>query len=280
MTCTNPRSRLRPLLVTGLLSVLACGGDDETGAVSVRYTLGAANSCATLDVQRVRVDVGTGAGAESAEDDCDPSQPIIIDGLEAGNYPMLVTAVDSMGFTVMDNQSAPTTDDKVEIVGGSSRDIEAQLAATPATIRVRWIVSVDGQPAQCTFVMPQAFEVIAYQNSGTSVLLTHQFECAQPPGFIPVPDANRVVNGQNLDAVTVRMLDENNAELERVVFEFEPPGPGRVIDLDVRCNEANGTVTCEGESAVGGGDGGNTGEPTGGVDPSEGDSTSAGDTSG
>jgi hypothetical protein len=261
MTCTTvTRSRLRPLFAPVLLATLACGSDDPTGSISVRYSVGAANDCSILDIQRVRVDIG--AGTESAEADCDPSQPIILDGINAGNYPLLVSGIDSMGITVMDNVDMPTDDDNVEIVGGSSREIDVSLAATPATIRARWVINVDGFPQQCEFVLPKTFEVIAYQNSGTSVLLSHQFECAQN-GFAAVPDPDRQIDGQDLDAVAIRLLDENDDELTRVTFEFDAPGPGRTVDLELVCEEADGMVTCTGNSSVGGSSG-NTTDPTGG----------------
>lgn len=274
MTCTTaPNSRLLSLASIAAIGLvgLACGGDDPTGSISVRYSIGAANDCSTLDVQRVAVDIG--AGSESAEVDCDPSQPIILDGINAGNYPLLVTAIDSMGIRVMDNVDMPTDDDTVEIVGGSSREVDVSLAATPATIRARWVINVDGFPQQCEFVLPKTFEVVAYQNSGTSVLLSHNFECAQN-GYATVPDPERQIDGQDLDAVTIRLLDENDEELTRVAFEFDAPGPGRTVDLDLVCEEANGTVTCTGMSSVGEG-GGDTSEPTSGGDPTGG----AGDSS-
>lgn len=273
MTCTTaPNSRL-PLAALALTFVgLACGGDDPTGAISVRYALGATNMCEGLDIQRVRVNVGD--GTESAEQDCDPNQPIVIDSINAGNYPLLVTAIDGAGITVMDNLGAPEDDDTVEVVGGSSREVDAMLSATPASIGVKWFNSLDGEPAECQFVVTKTFQVIAYESNGNSQLLSHDFDCVKPPGFAIVPDPTREINGQDLDTIQVRLLDEDDSQLTSVTFEFDPPGPGRQVEITLNCNEVNGEVTCTGESSVGEG-GGDTNEPTSGGDPTGG----AGDSS-
>lgn len=277
MTCTTvTRLRLRSLSASLLLAALACGGDDPTGSVSVSYSIGASNNCATLDVQRIHVDIGE--GEKSTEADCDPSQPIIIDGINAGNYPLLVTAIDSMGITVMDNLDAPEDDDNVEVVGGSSREVDVALAATPATIGLKWLLTLDGEAGlDCqTILATKALQVVAYENSGTSVLLTHDFDCKKEvPGFAQVDDPDRDINGQNLDAVKVRLLDDSNAELTSETFEFASPGPGRAVEITITCDESSAThaVTCTGETNIGGGSGTTdaTGEdPTGGLDSSSG----------
>lgn len=244
---SNPRHLLRPLFVAAAL-LLACGDDPQSGTISVRYSVGAANDCSALDIQTVRVDVGT--GTESADAPCDPDSPIIIDGIKAGNYPLLVTAVDGEGYTVMDNLDEPSEDDNVEVVGGAARDVDVMLATTPATVRARWVILEDNFPKQCSFALPKTFEVITYENGGNSVLLSHQFECEQN-GYATVPDPMREINGQDLDFVTIRMLDEEGAELARVPFAFEPPGPGRTVDFDITCTEADGELTCTGTSSVG-----------------------------
>lgn len=270
---SNPRHLLRPLFVAAALLV-ACGDDPQSGTISVHYSIGATNDCSVLDIQTVRVDVGT--GTESADAPCDPANPIIIDGIKAGNYPLLVTAVDSEGFVVMDNLDDPAEDDNVEVVGGAARDVDVMLASTPATIRARWVILEDNFPKQCSFALAKTFEVIAYENGGTGVLLTHQFECEQN-GYATVPDEMRQINGQDLDAVTVRVLDASDVELARVPFTFEPPGPGRTVDFDITCTEADGEVTCTGTSSIGEPAPMDTGgDPTGdtGVDPSAGDSSS------
>lgn len=244
---SNPRHLLRPLFVAAALLV-ACGDDPQSGTITVRYTVGAANNCATLDIQTVKVDIG--GGTETAEAPCDPTSPIILDGVKAGNYPLIVSAIDGEGYTVMDNLDEPTDDDDVEVVGGASREIEAMLATTPATIRARWVILEDNFPKQCSFAASKSFEVIAYENEGNSVLLSHEFECEQN-GYATVPDEMRQINGQDLDFVTIRALDAEGAELARVPFSFEPPGPGRTVDFDITCTEAAGELTCTGTSSVG-----------------------------
>lgn len=277
MTCTNvPKSRIRSLTVLSILGVLACGNEDPDGTVTVRYSLGVANMCETLGVQTVRVDIGD--GTETAEDDCDPNSAIVMDSVKAGNYPLLVTGIDSMGITVMDNIDQPTEDDTVEVVGGSSREVEASLAATPAKIGVKLNKFLNGDPAECSFLTTASFQVTAYQNGGTSVLLSETFECTQPPGFAPMIDENRDLDGQDLDAIAVRLLDDGGDELTEVTFEFDPPGPGRVVELTLNCDEVAGAVTCEGTSNVSGGT--DTTEPTTGPEPTGGPESTGGDSSG
>jgi hypothetical protein len=277
MTCTNaPKSRIRSLFAVAMLATLACGNEDPDGTLTVNYTLGLSNNCATLDVQRISVVLGDGSYSEEA--DCDPSSPIVLDSVKAGNYPMRVNAIDSMGFIVMDNLDDPSDDDNAEVVGGGSREVDAQLTTTPAEIGVKWINTFEGEPAECSFLSTVTFQVTAYENEGT--LLSHDFDCVKPPGFAAVPDEERTIDGLGLDGVRIRLLDDGGDELEEVIFEFLPPGPGRTVELTITCDEvSDGTVTCVGESVVGGGT--DTADPpTTGDEPTGGPESTGGDTSG
>ncbi len=247
---TYTTSRLRPLFASAMLAILACGGDTPSGIISVRYSIGATDDCAPLDIMTVRAEVGN--DVQSAQADCDPSQPLVLDGIDAGNYPLLVTAIDSMGFIVMDNIGGLEDDDTVEVVGGSSREVDASLATTPATIGLKWILTVDGEGAECQFLATKTLRVTAFQNDGNTQMLTHDFDCVKPPGFAYVPDPNRVIDGQGLDTVQIRLFDDSDDELATAVEgPFEPPGPGRAVEITITCDEVNGMVTCTSESNIG-----------------------------
>lgn len=280
MTCPVPRASVhsrRPLAALCLLGVLACGKDDESGSINVNYTLGAANMCETLGVLTVQADVGMGKAMESV--DCDPSQPIVVAGLKAGHYALLVQAIDAEGFAVMDNQGDEDSLD-VSVVGGASKDVNAELTATPAIVRLKATPLYEGQPAQCTFadLKLATFRVATYQNSGTNELLTYDFGCDLDPGYNVVPDEDRQINGQNLDSVSIIALDDAGDELDRLTFMFEPPGPGRTVDFDVTCDQVGEEVTCTGTQTVGGGGGGGTdgGSSDGGGSSSGGAGSSSG----
>jgi len=275
MTCTNvPKSRIRSLTVLTILGVLACGNEDPDGSVTINYQLGLSNMCASLDVQTIRVDIGD--GSETKEAPCDPSQGIELEDVKAGNYDLRVTGIDSEGITVMDNLDTPTSDDSVEIVGGSSRDVDVSLSATPATVGVKWLNTFEGEPAECAFLITSKFEVTTYADDAP--VLSHEFDCVKPPGFAIVPDENREVNGQQLDGVRVRLLDDGGDVLTQAVSEFEPPGPGRTVELTLNCDEEDGVVMCEISMNVSGGT--DTTEPTSGPEPTGGPESTGGDSSG
>lgn len=270
MTCTNvPKSRIRSLTVLLILGVLACGNEDPDGSVTINYQLGLSNMCASLDVQTIRVDIGE--GVESKEAPCDPSEGIELEDVKAGNYDLRVFGIDSEGITVMDNLDTPTSDDSIEVVGGSSREVDVSLSATPASVAAKWLMTFDSEPTECSFLVTKTFEVTTYADDAP--VLSHEFDCVKPPGFILVPDEERAINGQQLDGVRVRLLDDGGTLLTQVVSEFEPPGPGRTVELTLNCDEVDEMVTCEITTTVSG-----STDPT--AEPTSGGESTAGDTSG
>lgn len=277
MTCTNSLRSLAALslLAPSLFGVVACGNEDPDGSITINYQLGLSNMCETLDVQTIRVDIGE--GKETKEAPCDPNEGIEIDDVKAGSYALRVTGIDSQGITVMDNLDAPTSDDSVEIVGGSDREQDVSLSATPASVGVKWLMTFDGEPTECSFLVTKTFEVTTYADQAP--VLSHNFDCVKPPGFVFVPDEERQISGQQLDGVRVRLLDDGDAMLTQVVSEFEPPGPGRTVELTLNCDEVNEMVTCEITTEVSGSTD-PTAEPTTGPEPTSGGDSTAGDTSG
>ncbi|MBK8718499.1 MAG: hypothetical protein IPN32_27785 [Deltaproteobacteria bacterium] len=245
VTASTPR-RLHKAALLCAFAVLACGKDEESGTVTINYTLGAANMCETLGVVTVEADIGAGKATES--NPCDPSNPLVVDGLKAGHYAVLVQGFDAEGIAVMDNQGDEDST-SVEVVGGASKEVNASLTATPAIVRLRASPTFDGQPAMCTFAQLKlaGYQVVAYQNSGTNQLLSHDFDCDLDPGYNPVPDPDR---------------------------------------QDIVCDQVGEEVTCTGTQTVGGGGGGGTdgsGGPSsesGAADSSSGAADSGSSTSG
>jgi hypothetical protein len=224
-----------------------CANEEESGNLNVTYVLGSGVACDALDIETVKVTLGNNSETESAP--CNPDAPIVLTSVKAGTQKIQVEAIDSEGFVVMDNVAAPTSDDKVEVLGGSSTDFEVQLSATPARIAFDWILSIDSVPDSCNLVAPQFFDVTAFENTGSATLLTHQFGCELPEaGFNVVPDPDRDINGADLDAVRVVVRDADMQELDTLNYAFDPPGPGRQLNFLISCNDTNAGTECTLES--------------------------------
>lgn len=271
--------RSLPLALFAVSITVGCGDDPQSGNLSVSYTLGFANSCTAfaVPIDTVRVTVGNQIASASAP--CDPSEPIELSGVKAGTHDLLVEAIDAENYVVMDNIAAPQEDDRVEVHGGSSTNVDADLAATPAKLRFRWALlnAADNFPLMCGQSNAAIFQVNAYENGGTGLLFgPHEFECQPDPdltdsdGFSPVPDPDRQINGSDLDAVSVEIQNMAGTMIDTVPFMFDPPGPGRTLDFTLTCVGASGgDPDCDGTVNVPEG----TGEGTatdGGVDTGSG----------
>ncbi|MBC8067953.1 MAG: hypothetical protein IAG13_06425 [Deltaproteobacteria bacterium] len=224
-----------------------CADEEQSGNLNVTYVLGSGVACDALDIETVKVTLGNDSEVESAP--CNPDSPIVMTSVKAGTQNIKVEAIDSEGFVVMDNVAPPTSDDKVEVLGGSSTDFEVQLSATPATIAFDWVLSIDDVPDSCNLVAPQIFDITAFENSGSATLLTHQFGCELPePSFNPVPDPDRDINGADLDAVRVVVRDADGGMLDTLNYPFDPPGPGRQLNFRINCNDTSAGTECTVES--------------------------------
>lgn len=251
-------------LAATTLTLAACNTGPTTGSLVVNYKLGLGSACAQFGVDRVLVDL---EGDEYEEDAaCDPDEPIVIDGIAAGNYDVLVQGLDVEGIAVMDNVASPTTDDKVEIVGGSERSLDVRLGSTPASVQVRWQKFVEGEFAECAFVETKFFEVTAF-HGGTPFFEPHEFPCSVPPGYQTLPDPDRAIDGTTLDGVLVRVLDESHQQIgdDLVFMDFTPPGPGRSVKIDIACDGPATAPVCEiVDMSVGSDTGADTGVTTAG----------------
>ncbi len=270
-----------PLLALSIAS--GCADDPQSGNLSVNYQLGAANNCMVFDVpiEEIRVSIGNGEATETAP--CNPDEPVVLNGVKAGTKDILVEAIDAENFVVMDNQAPPESDDRVEVHGGSSTEIDVNLSATPAVLQFRWVISVDMFPSMCNQVPTKTFEISAFENGGSGLLFgPFDFDCELPePSYNAVPDPDRDINGSDLDYVTVEIQDAGGAEIDTVSFTFDPPGPGRVLSFDITCDASSDPASCMGSVMLPPGTGTSaTDGGTGDVDSSSGGADSTGSSSG
>lgn len=287
----KPTTLVRPaLLLLGLLTI-ACGKDEESGSLTVEYELGPGLGCsdAALDigglgaVDTIRVTLTRGDNEVSEEAPCLQGDTILIGSAPAGNYEMLVEGLDAVGDTVMDNLKLPATDEKVEVIGGSSQNVTANLAPTPAQIRVALkIETSDGFGLQCMEAVPQFFEVTAYR--GSTPMLSHTIDyCAALSGYQPLPDPDREIEGALLNAVKIKVYDQSMGELvDLPPLQLSPPGAGKLVDVLIHCVDDD---PCEAEltmvgSGGGGGDGSGGGSGGGDAPADDGGSASGGDSTG
>jgi hypothetical protein len=268
---TSASFSIRIALAVTALSATACNNDPATGSLSVAYRLGPGLACDSVDPPIANVRITLDGDKYDEEEACDPDAPIVFTGVAAGNYDVLAEGIDAEGVTVMDNVAGLSADDKVEVVGGSDKEHNVTLADTPAQVQVRWTTFVDGQFAQCAFATSKYFEVTAFHGANP-FFDAYRFDCEVPPGYQALPDPMREIDGKTLSAVVIRVLDENQDPIgdEMLFDDFDPPGPGRAVKIDITCDGPDGETECTGE--VVGIDAADTGADTG--------STEGGDTTG
>jgi hypothetical protein len=281
----KPSILLRPLVLLGLFTT-ACGNDEESGSLTVEYELGPGLGCAdaSLDigglgeVQTIRVTLTRGDNEITEEAPCLEGDTILVASASAGNYDMLVEGLDAVGDTVMDNLKLPMTDEKVEVIGGTSQNVTANLAPTPAEIQVRLNILKDGVAEQCQFSDVQFFDVTAFR--GSTPMLMHQIDyCMTPSGYQPIPDPDREIEGALLNSIKIDVLDMAQAEVADLSpLQFSPPGAGKLVQMTITCDGTD----CEGAldmvGSGGGADGGSGGDGTPSDDGSA--TTSGGDSTG
>lgn len=267
------RPTLARLCTTTLFAALAlgvtgCADEDQSGTLTVEYQFGAADrSCAEEGVTDVRISL---SGTEFAHESCD-DEPITLPSVPAKGYSVLVEGIDAEGTTIRDNLGSPATDENVEVLGGSSQTIEVRMTPTPATLRMRFIVlDDDGAPYPPAATVPiKSFDVVAYRNGGSLDLLSHSFVYAQLMSTtVDVPDPDRDLVGDDLDYVTLDVIDQQNAQAAQLSWDIDPPpGAGRIVEIVVTCHGTD----CSGELEVIGG---------GSIDPTAGTGTGGAETGG
>lgn len=247
----SPRPRSQTLTATlalvGCAAALAgCAPDKGPGSLTVSYMLGNNKTCAELGIDRLEVQVFQGTVEEPTNEYgdtmlCQDDAEILIDTIEPGIYSFAMYGYDEDGVAVLDNFDQPTSERQVEIFEAAESSIEAELTARPAQLEVRWRLGVDGF-ASCDGVGIDAFEIVAYQVDGSSVLLEAELDCEltgdETTGYRLIPDPERELNGTLFGEVGVQAVDAaGNSVGAPAAFTFEPPGPGYTIQLAIECTD-------------------------------------------
>jgi hypothetical protein len=239
-TAPTLRLALSTCMLATVLSSAGCKDDTETGSLTVDYQLGkASNTCESESVDTVRATLG--------DDDYDEDSPcgsdVMFSGIPAGNYSLLVEAIDSDGFAVMDNVDDDDTQ-QVEVLGGSSRDVEAQLAAAPARLYIRWSLMVDNFQADCDDVTTKNFDVEVWDDLD-NLLLNDTLDCDEEKdedrgeGYSRIKDPDRDIQGGSVVELDVQPQTAGGDPIgdDPVVFTFEPPGRGRELSFTLNCED-------------------------------------------
>ncbi len=288
--------RLTPRLGRGIAAlglaaplVVACNNDPESGNVTITYSFAPGVDCDSEAVEEVRVQIGE-PNIES--DACDNGGgEIVLSGVNAGNYDLFVFGIDGDMDVVLDNLGGSDPTDRIEVVGGSTKDVDIVLGLAPARLEVRMAVLNDGFPAQCSSdaITVKGVRAEAWDFGSSDMLKSHDFDLCDFDGFLPVPDEEREINGRRFDGVVMQPLDgSGNPVGDALELSFgSAVGAGKLAQVDVSCD--NDVCTAE---VLGGDPGPATGDPSdSGDDPTGGDSanptsgtgddtTSGGDTTG
>lgn len=271
----------RGLAALGLLALAACNNDPQSGSLTINYSFAPGVSC-TEDqetIQDIRVEVGAEGMAGSEVAACDNAGgELVLTGVAAGSYDLFVLGIDTEDDVVLDNLGGQMTDDRVEIIGGESKVVDARLGLVPARLEVGLVVNNDGFPAQCssTEIMVKGVRAEAWDFDSADLLKSHDFDLCDFDGFEAVPDDERVINGRRFDGVVIQPIDASgNAVGPELDFEFSGPvGAGKRARVSVECEGD----TCD-VQLLEGDPGNTTSNPTTGDESSSG-GDSSGDTGG
>jgi hypothetical protein len=232
-----PPSFCRPLYLFCLTAaVAACGDGEQSGTLNVTYRFGPGGSCENLGIQDVRVVVGNDVATEEAPcDDDDPT--VVVSSVSAGVRDVLVEGLSIVGsdeFRVADNFGNAADDERVEVLGGASKDFAVTLTPTPATLEFIWEVRTpdNGPIPRCQDAAVDSFQVTAYE--GASDILSYDFIYCDSAGIDPLPDEERRIKGTDVDGVIVTPI-AGSLNFDPIEFVFDPPGPGRTVRMSIRC---------------------------------------------
>ncbi len=270
-----------------LSALSACNNDPESGGLTINYTFATGVSC-TEDQENVLIveaNVGEGGASGSQTGTCDNAGgDLVLAGVPAGAYDLIVRGLDDEGDAVLDNLGDELMgDDRVEIIGGDSKTVDVVLGLAPARLEVRFQVTIDDFGVQCTseMITIKGLRVQAFDNLNAELLKTHDFDLCDFDGYLPVPDEDREISGRRFDTVVVQPIDGSGSPVG-AQLELDlggPIGAGKLAQIDISCEDTD--LSCNGQ--VLGGDVGMTsatGDPTGGDptgDPTGGDTTDGGD---
>jgi hypothetical protein len=241
----HSRTAVSLLSLTVAFGCLACAPDKGPGSLVIDYTLGNNKLCAEIGVERIEMTVYQGTLEEPTveyEDMllCDDNGESVIGDIEPGVYSIAAVGYDANDVAIFDNLGQPATERALEIFEAAETNIEAELTARPAELRIAWRLG-DGGFANCAGVMIDRFEITTYEMGGGTVLLESVMDCelgGDSMGFRLVEDPERILNGTRLGEVGIQALDASgNVVGSPALFVFMPPGSGYGVELRIECTE-------------------------------------------
>lgn len=227
----------------------SCEDPEPYGSLTVQYRFaGITRTCLDADVQDVTVTLD-GDYTETAP--CDLVSGITLPSVPARTYAMLkVEGINASGITVLDNLGPPATDETVEVLEDTTQTIPVELSPTPAQLRFSFnVLSENGFPyAPQEMPAIYGFVVDTLRNSGTQPLLSHEFVYSTLTSVqnVPVPDPSRIIHGDDIDALTVDIIAQDQTVVDVLEFQFVPPGPGRTIAVQIQCQGQSCTGSVSG----------------------------------
>ncbi len=242
----RPHRRLLVMLLLAANTLYpGCANDDDaTGTLTINYTLGSGKTCQEVDVERIVVTLGDDISHQTS---CGSGEVTLTD-VPPGTYDLLVEALDDLNLVVMDSIGFPANKQRIEIMGGSAREEDITLAATPAKIMVRWnLKAADGGQVQCADVNMKKFLVTAWDASN-QVLVSDDIACDAPvvegTSYKLLDDPERRISGINVSEVTVEPQTSTGSPIGAPLrFVFEPPGAGQEVLLTAECTPDGCTST-------------------------------------
>lgn len=228
---------LKQLFGFGFLSLLtlatACEGDEQYTA-SVPYQLGAGMTCQQANIVKLRVKLGKLAD-QVFEGACDDTGSLTLDGVQEGEWSMVVEAIDAKGIVTM-SSSVATTPPVVNFRENDFVTPRMTLASVPAKVKLRWNLGFD----TCEKMELKGFRVQAWDQSEARLLLSGSIPCNAPldaQSFRDLADPNGLLSGSDLQALTIQPFLNNEQDFGAPIQVKlpAPPGPGYAVEVSFNC---------------------------------------------
>ncbi len=268
MVSITKLSALAPLAAAAaLLGPAGCNNDPGSGTLTINYQFGIGGStCANEGVETIRVSFGD----ETETEPCNDDGQLVLSGVPARNYnDFVVEGIDAESITVRDNLAAPAGDESIEVIGGSSQDVDVTLTPTPASIELTFVLLDEDElqlPSLDSSVV-ESFDIRAAEGTNAALLDSSVAVDDLTSAKVIVPDENRSLDGERVDTVVINYTaNGNDGQVDgdpmmagAQPFSFEPPGDGRLIQIRITCivdacegvlmgTDMGGTVTTGGDS--------------------------------
>lgn len=201
---------------------------------SVPYQLGAGMSCQEAKIVNVRVKLGA-LGDQVFEGPCDDSGVLAVEGVQEGEWSMVVEAIDAQGVVTMSSAVA-TQAPKVDFNKNAFETPRATLASVPAKVKLRWNLGF----GTCENMNLKGFRVQAWDASKARLLTSGEIACGAPLDaemFRVLGDPNGLISGSDLQALTIQPLRNDGQDFGAPIRVDlpAPPGPGYSVRVSFNC---------------------------------------------